>query len=120
VPVNYIPHPIRAIINDVLVVPGRAYATIYQNTTLRPLFVLITNQHSAIAGGDQARAVAYIDPTSPPATPCAYSGWLASPAGGTLHGYFYFVVPPGWYYQVLSGVAGGGANALNEWFEVNV
>lgn len=114
-PVEYIPHPIQARAVDQIAV--RAYAGNYQNTTLRPIMVLVTSQHTAGGAGQAARAIGYIDPTTPAGSAVAYSGWLLSPGAGTLHGIIVFLVPPGWYYRVLSFVAGGGANALNEWWE---
>jgi len=118
VPVRYIPHPIRAIINDLI--PGRAYGVVYQNLTLRPIFVIVTSQHTSGGGGQRARAIAYVQNATPPTNPCDYSGWLLSPGAATLHGVCSFFVPPGFYYQVLSDVLGGGANALNEWWEINL
>jgi len=115
VPVKYTPHPIRADAFDVTGV--RAYAGNYQNNRLRPIVVVVTSQHTAVGAGAACRAVGYIDPTTPAANAVAYSGWLAAPGAATLHGVLSFHVPPGWYYRVLSLVAGGNANFLNEWWE---
>ena len=116
-PVEYIPHPIKANAFDRIAV--RAYAGVYQNLTLRPIMVLVTSQHTSGGVGGAARAIAYIDPPpGPGGNAVGYSGWLNTPgAGRVLHGQITFLVPPGWFYRVLSLVAGGGANALNEWWE---
>lgn len=119
-PVDYRAHPIQAILYDGIAAGTRAYAGNYQNTGLRPIMVLVTSQHTVGGAGQQARAVAYIDPTTPAASAVAYSGWLTSPAAAVLHGQCVFMVPPGYYYRVLSFVGGGGANALNEWWEVTL
>ena len=118
-PVEYIPHPIRVV---PLVIGARAYAGIYQNTLLRPLLVIVANQHTSGGVGSQARTVAYVDSTTPPGPATNYSGWLAAPgiAGSVMHGTHVFHVPSGWYYMVLSLVAGGGANALNGWSEFSL
>ena len=84
--------------------------------------VLVTIQHTVIVGGigAQARCIAYIDPTTPAASPNAYCGYLAGPAACVLHGFMSFYVPAGWYYRVLSFTGGGNTNALNEWWEIHL
>lgn len=116
-PVRYIPHPIRADAFDLI--GARAYAGNYQNLRLRPIVVVVTSQHTSGGVGSQARAIAYIDPPpGPAANAVGYSGWLNAPgAGRILQGIVSFHVPPGYVYRVLSIVAGGGGNALNEWWE---
>ena len=80
--------------------------------------VVVVSQHTTGGAGQQARAIAFIDPPpGPAANAVGYSGWLNSPGAAILHGSISFHVPPGWVYRVLSLVAGGGANALNEWWE---
>lgn len=114
-PVRYIPHPIRAEAYDLIL--ARAYAGNYQNLRLRPIMVLVTSQHNAVGLGDQARTIAFIDPTTPAGAAVSYSGMLAAPGACQVQGILVFLVPPGWYYRVLAFVGGGGTNALNEWWE---
>jgi len=121
VPVRYIPHPIRAIPIDGIVVLGRAYGVNYQNATLRPLMVIVTSQHTVGGAGQQARQMGAMDPPpGPAASAVAYGGYLNSPGAGVLHSQITFIVPAGWFYQIFSLVAGGGVNALNEWWEINL
>lgn len=113
-PVYYIPHPIRAEAFGAL---PRAYGVVYQNLRLRPIVVVVTTQHTTVGAGAACRVIGYIDNVTPPATPCAYAGYLTSVGIGVLHTVMSFHVPPGWYYQVIQQAAGGNANALNQWWE---
>ena len=117
-PVDYIPHPIRAIPNDMIA--ARALNVNYQNATLRPLLVDVTTQHTVVAAAI-CRAIAYLQNVTPPGAARSYVGWLIAPAAGqTYHGYMAFIVPAGWYYRVQAFNAGGNAIALNEWWETNL
>ena len=114
-PVHYIPHPIRAEAYDLI--PGRAYAVVYQNLRLRPIVCVVTSQHTTVGAGAICQVVAYTDPATPPANPCGYGGFIVSTGIGVTHSLISFHVPPGWYYQVLQAAGGGNVNALNEWWE---
>ena len=116
-PVEYIPHPIKADAYDLIAT--RALNVNYQNTTLRPISVQVTVQFNIVAAA-QARAILYIDPTTPPANASAYCGYLTAPIGVVFHGYMEILVPPGWYYRVQPFVGGGNVAALNEWWEIHL
>lgn len=117
-PVNYIPHPIRALAADVL--GARALGVNYQNATLRPLLVFITCWHVVGNAANACRSVVYLENATPPWLPAAYGGYLNPPGIGTLHSFQAIMVPPGWYYRIqdLSGV--GNVSQLNEWWEINL
>ena len=119
-PVEYLQHPILAA--PVNVLGARVYGGNYQNTTLRPMLVIVGSQHTSGGVGSQARTVAYTDAAFPPGPTVSYSGWLNAPGiGGTiLHGSHVFMVPAGWWYTILSLVAGGGGNDVNSWYEVGL
>lgn len=107
---------VRGIVEDKIA--SRAYTTIYQNTTDRPILVLVTSQHTPNAANERARAYAAIGTTSPGGSVVGFSGFLDAPGQCVLHGQIAFIVPSKYYYRVISEVTGGAANALNEWFEV--
>lgn len=119
-PVNYIPHPIRA--TPVNVLGLRAYAVNYQNATLRAMQVIVGSQHTSGGVGSRARTVAYIDPAAPAAQLVSISGWISAPgiAGTILHGTNIFLVPAGWWYQIVSEQVGGGINVIQSWYEVGL
>jgi len=118
VPVQYIPHPIRAIARDEI--GARAYGVIYQNLNLRPFLVLNTNQHTIGNAANRCRCYARVDPTTPPGGAIAYSGYLNPPGLGVLHGFMAFIVPAGNYYDIVSDAGAGNGNALNEWWEIDL
>lgn len=117
-PVNYIPHPIRAIANDLL--GARAYAVTYQNLTLRPLLVFITSWHIVGNAANACRVVGYMENVTPPWNPIGYGGYLNPPALATTHSFLGFIVPPGWYYRILDLSGVGNVSQINEWWEINL
>lgn len=114
-PVQYIPHPIRAEAYDLIL--ARAYGVVYQNLRLRPIVVVVTSQHTMVGAGALCRTIGYLANVTPPGNVVGFSGFLTAPGASVYHGVLVFHVPPGWYYQVLQQAAGGNANALNEWWE---
>lgn len=118
-PVEYIPHPIRATVTF----PVRALNTVYQNNRLRPILVIITTNHAWI-NVNHCRADAYIGPTNPPLLYIADVGFFATPGGAVPQNVYHtwnFMVPAGYYYRAGTFV-GPPPNAVTliNWTEVEL
>jgi len=126
VPVQYIPHPIRA----VRTTPVRALdptlgarVNVYQNNRLRPISVQVSVECTQNIVGNNARFVAYTGPTI---LLCAdvsgYGGHrgLAGAGTGFAHFYLEFMVEPGQYYRVAADQGAGNVVALNIWVEIEL
>ena len=126
-PVQYIPHPIRAIRTQFP--PGRAldptlgaFVNVYQNLTLRPLSVQVSCECTRNNVLQEARYVAYTGAGGNPIDVAGYGGFRGAPGMTPCFAHFYteFMVAPGQFYRV--GVDVGAANvvALNIWVEINL
>jgi len=128
VPVQYIPHPIRAVRTEYP--PGRAldptlgaFVNVYQNLTLRPISVQVSVECTQAVVANNARFVAYTGPTVLLCTEVGgYGGFRGLAGAGTGYGHFYteFMVPPGQYYRVAADQGAGNVVALNIWVEINL
>jgi len=100
-----------------VVTGARALDTIYQNTTGRPLFCMVTCICARTIINDEARLNADVKATSPPNV--SYIGSGLSNVGPITEQIFCvtFLVPPFWYYRITSTTAAGGAVTLDGWVE---
>lgn len=126
-PVEYIPHPIRAVRNQYP--PGRAldpnlgaFVNVYQNITLRPISVQVSCECTRNNVLQNARFVAYTGAGPNPIDVAAYGGFRGG-AGMTpcfAHFYTEFMVGPGLYYRVAADVGAANVVALNIWVEIEL
>jgi len=85
----------------------RAFGTVYQNTTGKPLYVSATTYATSGTGGVDATT----DSSNPPTT------YICSvPTLSTSSSTLFFIVLPNNYYKLA---VGSGASVLNRWFEWN-
>lgn len=125
-PVQYIPKPIRANVRDEignrhLNTGGADHTHVYQNTTLRPVLVVVVLACISAGAGVFCRGIGQVGPTTPPGSTISYGGWQVSPGGGE-HGHWTCIVmvPPGWYYQFYRDIGIGEQVEINEWWEVDL
>ena len=109
-PVQYIPHPIRAIVSY----PVRVTDVNYQNTTLRPMLVIcsVACHTLAVVGNSEAWAIGRTDPFSPPTSNVSGTGLhlIARTVIEYDFGTIVLLVPPGYFWRihaVLTGVGSG-------------
>ena len=115
-PVQYIPHPIRATITY----PVRALDTTYQNLGLRPILVMVTvSARCNAAVLAQAFVMVLVDPAWPPAINVAATGLPALTRAHDERDYsvISFLVPPGQYYRLMSNVLGVGTTLTAPWWQ---
>jgi len=127
VPVQYIPHPIQAVYNNVtgaraLDPTPASYINVYQNTTLRPILVIVSCQCAWFAPANESRYIAYIGAGALPADPAGYSGYWRLPGTQPDYAHFSltFTVGAGLYYRVAEDAPGANFVILNTWIEVNL
>ena len=101
------------------VTSSRAFNTVYQNLTGRPIIVIVSASYHTTSDGDGADANAVIGPTSSPTQDVADIGL---PSDGLIpNGIFLpliFVVPAGFYYEVIANIGGTGAIDITHWIEM--
>lgn len=85
--------------------PSRALDTVYQNTTGKPVMVVICIRLQA-----NEQAVAYCGASSPPSGVVS----MRSQGSGDTQGQLIFIVPPSYYYRVVSQV---GTPIKETWVE---
>ena len=113
------PRPVKAKISF----PTRIVGTVYQNLTGRPLMVIIAGRYFRdTAIGACAYFSGLIDTVTPPMDIVAQEGlYDADNKMDRTHGTMTFMVPPGYYYQVVETKLGGVSGAtLVEWTEVEL
>ena len=110
--------PVKAVITA----PARAFGTIYQNTTGRPLLVIVSVVSKKQAESDDAYGTAFVKATSPPDVTVASAGQLAlaTSAVSEIHTNLVFMVPNEYYYQITSITSGTGLFTIIEWTEVEL
>ena len=117
---GYSKQPVKAVVNDETLT--RALGTNYQNTTGRPLLVLVTATCNKKGAAEAANIRALVAETTPPAEIVQFSGFC-SEVGSALQKAFFtlcFTVPNQWYYKV-DGVADGTSSVvMYTWFEVEL
>jgi len=119
VPVRYIPHPIRAILNDITV--GLAWwPVIYQNVRLRPVLILVTTNHQVVAPGQPCFADVHVDVVTPPMQFAVSTGHIVSPGNLNDVRNWCFMVPPGYYYTFIDQSAGGNAIFFTAVWEIEL
>jgi hypothetical protein len=90
---------------------SRAFATPYQNTSGMSLAVSMTGK--SVTGGAVGNLTVNLGPVSPPANAVAFEEITATVAN--KESAMFFVVPPGWWYEVQ--VTGDIAGAPGRWWE---
>jgi len=114
------PRPVKAVVRDVTA--ERAFTTVYQNLTGRPLlaFVNLTCRRDTVGGYGYAQA--YTGAASPPTDVRARVGLdnpQATEAVNTINATLAFAVPNGHYYRVLRD-GSGTLPAITSWIEVEL
>jgi hypothetical protein len=109
-------------INSIVSSPPNVYNVIYQNLAGAPILVLTTVQCTVTAAaGSEAGARADIGTVSPPITLAADVGAENVNAGGPLrieNHVLAFLVPPGYYYRVVTFELNGGTIVNIAWWEI--
>lgn len=112
--------PVKATIRDKTA--ERAFETVYQNLTGRPLLVIVSAEHNrANQVASQSTYKASVSEETPPLGTVANAGLAAAdnnPEHTTTT--LVFPVPRGNYYNVKTYLAGGGAISLISWYEVEL
>ena len=121
-PIQYIPHSIRAIITYPVRLPG----TIYQNLRLRPIEVIIrVNNFTVVVAPNNSYAsvVANVAAVTPPLVNVGEAGLPGLIRANPERAYdtFSFLVPPGWFYRASTATIGAGSGSfILEWTEVEL
>jgi hypothetical protein len=97
----------------------RAFNTVYQNLTGRPIMVIVNASYQTITAGDGADANAVIGPTD---SPTFDEVDIGLPSDSLIpNGIFLplvFIVPAGYYYKVIANIAGSGQINITHWIEI--
>ena len=119
--ITYTKQPVKAVISDVTA--SRAVDTVYQNTTGRPLLVLVTMLSLRTADGEIAEAQGTVEDVTPP-TVVQCKGGLSQGAivESAEIAYFQlaFAVPNNQYYKVVTQVSGSAVLTMDTWIEVEL
>ena len=103
---------------------NRAFDTDYQNTTGRPLLVIVNVMCSRDPAGGYAYVLGRIDDVTPIAHVVGQVGLDdVENMQESVDVFLVFMVPSGWYYRVNSiifGVGGQSSNTLMQWWEVEL
>ncbi len=111
-PIEYIPHPITAIINDVT--GARAFGVFYANNTLRPMQVIISCTHLVNLVNNPLLVQLNVAGVA-----ISLGGYFNTTVLLTeLYSMVIGNVPPGGGYQLAQNAA-GGINTIIRWIEVN-
>jgi hypothetical protein len=99
---------------------NRAYNTVYQNLTGRSILVQVSNACSinaqTIASGSKAQA--FVGPNNPPTLLVEEAGFLDSIFDGAILAPLVFVVPAGFFYEVVGYVDNNSTIGITHWIEV--
>lgn len=101
--------------------PSRAIGTVYQNTGNFPIIVYTSvSLYNGTTSGYYAQVQAMVGPTSSPATTVVTAKNLANSSyPNTQTSPITFIVPPGYYYKIVSTV-NNGTTTLLSWLEANL
>lgn len=110
---------VNVIISDVT--GARAVGNIYQNTTNRPRFIIVTATCIVSLAGATSYIEAFAESVTPPTISQGSSGIFLSHAAESLRNQLVFLIPAGYYYQVSSTLGGAGSSVtLHKWIEVQL
>jgi len=118
---GYRKQPVKAAISDVTA--SRAIdGTIYQNTTGRPKFVIVTIRCCRVVGaGNFAYVDAWIGAATPPTTQQSIVGLSAEDTPEeTTYDNLIFAVPNEYYYKVTPHIHGASVTVKSKWIEVEL
>ena len=111
------PRPVKAVISDVTAT--RDLATIYQNTSGRPLLCVVTLHCSQALADETAYADAYVEDATPPTVIVGRDG-LYGKGPADIYCILSFLVPNGNYYKLEDTSSGGAAVVKHRWIEVEL
>ena len=121
-PFGYTKQPVKAVVSDVT--GTRAIdGTIYQNTSGRPILVMVRLTCERKSGvGFAAYVIGYSKVSSPPDRAVDHCGFpIMDNEPDVGYHKIIFVVPNQYYYKIeKTEVGAGSAVALNTWFEVEL
>jgi len=102
--------------------PSRALGTIYQNTSGRPIVVIVSVNCLHAAATDDAYVEGDVAASSPPTAIAGYAGFMAYSGSSPDRAYFVltFFVPNGYYYRAVATVSGTSAVGLARWSEIQL
>ena len=112
------PKPVKAKISDVTAL--RAWATVYHNTSGRPLLVIFYSQLIRVAADDGVVLEGYVESVTPPTVIVASCGLLALGPATQERFALVFMVPNGHYYKIERALTGTGTSTFESWFEVEL
>ena len=119
-PIIHTQQAVKAVVSDVTAT--RAVDTIYQNTSGRPMLVVISYSGSKGAAADNCYGTMQIEDATPPTAYFGNAGF-AGAAGTALQDGFFWVtatVPNNYYYRLTKTEGGSSALTLNKWVEVEL
>jgi len=115
------PLPIKAIVQDVTA--SRALAATYQNTTGRPLLVIVSCACIKAAADESAWLYGAIDDTTPAtdeATRSGVYGLAGDAAPLRMYAQIAMIVPNNYYYAVRAQISGTSTVTLTRWWETQL
>ena len=117
-PFGYRKKPVKAVISE----PTRALATEYQNTTGRPLLIIVCTAHSRAAADEKALMYARCANHTPLIAADKISSVGLFGTGPITTEYFQitFLVPNQYYYSLVVDTTGSAIVAKDQWFEVEL
>lgn len=112
---GYRKHPVKADVSY----PVRVLTTIYQNTTGRPILVIVSATMNKAAGED-CFMNALIEDVTPPTDTVARAGLYVGSAVQVITQTLSFFVPNGYYYRISDFSTGASTITIIEWTEVTL
>jgi len=115
------PLPIKAVVQDVTA--SRALATTYQNTTGRPLLIIVSCECIKAAAVDSAWLYGAIDDATPAideATRSGIFGLAGDAAPLRMYTQITMIVPNNYYYAVRAQISGTSTVTLTKWWETQL
>lgn len=119
--IGYHKHPVKATNN--VVTGSRALNTIYQNTTGRPILVIVSCYATRFNDGEKASFWAYSENVTPPTVVVGGAGLSFTAGVETLEALLdclVFAVPNGDYYKVDDDKSGAATVILQTWTETTL
>ena len=118
--------PIRHVLEFIKAEPedktgDRSIGVVYQNTSVRPILVIVSCKVTVNAGAASGAVVYGRLGSSLPITEDATKfGYTSAPGNGSITGAIIILVPTEWYYKVAGQTSLGNQVAIEEWWEVTL